>query len=141
MQTFASVFDTMSVVTKKLPSTTGHDSTEDPPSLSFEEAMQELELIVRSLESGSLPLEESLRQYERGIERLRRCQQHLDQAKQRIEVLAGIDEEGKAILRPFTDEVGDDLVVKQGARSKRRTATDGEKRGGRSAMDEGDGLF
>ena len=49
--------------------------------------MAELEAIVERLEQGDLPLEESLRQFERGVELTRSCQAALKQAEQKVQVL------------------------------------------------------
>jgi exodeoxyribonuclease VII small subunit len=54
----------------------------------FESALAELETIVARLEQGELPLEESLRQFERGVVLTRLCQKALSQAEQKIRVLA-----------------------------------------------------
>jgi exodeoxyribonuclease VII small subunit len=54
----------------------------------FEAALAELEAIVARLEQGELPLEESLRQFERGVVLTRLCQKALSQAEQKIRVLA-----------------------------------------------------
>ncbi len=55
---------------------------------SFETALSRLEQIVGSLEKGDLSLEESLKLYEEGISRARLCQERLEQAEARIEVLS-----------------------------------------------------
>lgn len=57
--------------------------------LSFKEASEELEAIVRSLEGNQLELEDSLEYYERGVQLLRALQQRLDQAQQKVDVLLG----------------------------------------------------
>ncbi|MDR2035373.1 MAG: exodeoxyribonuclease VII small subunit [Coriobacteriales bacterium] len=57
--------------------------------LSFKEAQDELEQIVRTLESGTLELEESLTLYERGVALLRSLKTRLETAEQKIEVLMG----------------------------------------------------
>jgi exodeoxyribonuclease VII small subunit len=63
--------------------------------MSFEEALRALEDVVRRLESGDVPLEESIGLYERGEELRRHCQARLDAAQARIEkIVAGPD--GKA---------------------------------------------
>lgn len=54
---------------------------------SFEAALQELESIVQTLESGDSPLEASLKAYERGTALLRFCQDTLGQAEQKIRIL------------------------------------------------------
>ncbi|MBI4984788.1 MAG: exodeoxyribonuclease VII small subunit [Rhodocyclales bacterium] len=60
-----------------------------PPPASFEAALQELELIVQAMESGSAPLEESLASYERGMALLKQCQEALAGAEQKIRILEG----------------------------------------------------
>jgi exodeoxyribonuclease VII small subunit len=67
----------------------------------FEDALVELERIVRELEDGQIGLEESLARYEQGVGLLRRCYQQLQQAEQRIMTLTGKSEEGAPILKPF----------------------------------------
>jgi exodeoxyribonuclease VII small subunit len=66
----------------------------------FEDALKRLEDIVRSLEEGDLPLEESLRLFEEGIGLTRQCAARLDQAQRRIEIL-GRGEDGAPVPRPF----------------------------------------
>jgi exodeoxyribonuclease VII small subunit len=58
-----------------------------PATPDFEAALAELEQIVARLEQGELTLEESLRQFERGVELTRGCQRALQQAEQRIRLL------------------------------------------------------
>ena len=71
------------------------------PSPSFEEALAELEALVENLEQGDLPLEDSLKSFERGIELTRTCQQALKEAEQKIEILssASTDAEPEAFHR------------------------------------------
>ncbi|SMB26388.1 exonuclease VII small subunit [Sterolibacterium denitrificans] len=54
---------------------------------SFEAALDELETIVRAMEAGQLPLEASLASYERGITLLKYCQETLDAAEQKLQLL------------------------------------------------------
>lgn len=54
-------------------------------SLSFEDALGELEKIVRSLESGEAPLEDSITAYERGIALKKHCETKLREAQAKIE--------------------------------------------------------
>ena len=56
---------------------------------SFEAAVAELEAIVQQMESGSLPLEEALERYQRGIVLLKHCQETLESAEQRVRILEG----------------------------------------------------
>ncbi len=60
--------------------------------LNFEDALRALEEVVRRLESGDVPLDESIAQYERGEALRRHCQARLDAAQARIEkIVAGPD--------------------------------------------------
>lgn len=54
-------------------------------SMSFEEALGELESIVGSLESGKAPLDDSIQQYERGIALKTHCEKKLQEAQLKIE--------------------------------------------------------
>jgi exodeoxyribonuclease VII small subunit len=56
---------------------------------SYEEAMAELEGIVQRMEGGQLSLEDSLEAYRRGALLLKRCQQQLTDAEQRLQILEG----------------------------------------------------
>lgn len=53
----------------------------------FEQSMRELEALVEKLEQGDLPLEEALKQFERGVALTRACQAALKEAEQKVEVL------------------------------------------------------
>ena len=53
----------------------------------FEASLSNLEIIVRRLEEGDLPLEESLKLFEDGVRLSRECQERLNQAERRIEIL------------------------------------------------------
>ncbi|WP_291290619.1 exodeoxyribonuclease VII small subunit [Enorma sp.] len=55
--------------------------------MSYKEASQELERIVRSLESGELELEESLESYTRGVELLKSLRGRLATVEQKVSVL------------------------------------------------------
>lgn len=57
----------------------------DPKALSYEQARDELIEVVRKLEAGGTPLEESLRLWERGEELAGICQAWLDGARARLE--------------------------------------------------------
>ncbi|RLA32218.1 MAG: exodeoxyribonuclease VII small subunit [Gammaproteobacteria bacterium] len=74
------------------------------PVIDFEKALAELEQLVQDLEQGELPLEASLKAFERGIELTRLCQRELAQAEQKVRVLTGAgDDESLAPLDPPTD--------------------------------------
>lgn len=53
----------------------------------FETALHELEQIVERMEQGELSLEESLKQFERGVALTRSCQQALRDAEQKVQIL------------------------------------------------------
>ena len=53
----------------------------------FEAALAELEKVVADMESGKLPLEESLAAYQRGAELLQQCRVRLDDAQQQVRIL------------------------------------------------------
>jgi exodeoxyribonuclease VII small subunit len=71
---------------------------------SFEQSLLELERVVRDLEDGRLGLEESLARYEQGIRLIQGCHQQLRDAEQRIQLLAGIGENGQPVLQAFKHE-------------------------------------
>lgn len=64
-------------------------------SQNFESSLTALEKIVRELERGELPLEKSLELFERGVRLSRECQERLQEAERRIEVLLQRDGEGR----------------------------------------------
>jgi exodeoxyribonuclease VII small subunit len=60
----------------------------------FEASLAQLETIVRQLEAGDLPLEESLKLFEKGVGLSRECRERLNEAERRIEILMK-DSEGE----------------------------------------------
>jgi exodeoxyribonuclease VII small subunit len=69
----------------------------------FESQLASLERIVRELERGDLPLEQSLELFEQGVKLSRECQERLNEAERRIEVLLrGGD--GSTIAVPFESD-------------------------------------
>jgi exodeoxyribonuclease VII small subunit len=71
-----------------------------PENLSFEEAINELEGIVSAMEHGELTLEQSLKQFERGIQLANASNQKLQNAEQKVAILMGNDENSTTV--PFT---------------------------------------
>ena len=72
-------------------------------SLTFEEAMQRLEQIVKSLERGDAKLEESLQLFQEGTELIRHCGTKLSDAELEVrKVIASTD--GSPVMEPFADE-------------------------------------
>ena len=73
-------------------------------SKTFEESMARLEQIVRGLEQGNVPLEESLKLFQEGTELVRNCEMLLDNAELQIKkVMTAAD--GSAVLEEFEYEV------------------------------------
>lgn len=68
--------------------------------LTYKEASDELERIIRSLESGDMELEESLQSYERGVELLKNLRGRLADAEQKVSVLMKDVETGEDVLVP-----------------------------------------
>jgi exodeoxyribonuclease VII small subunit len=68
----------------------------------FEQAMQELETLVEHMERGDISLEESLKSFERGIGLARTCQQALQEAEQKVQIL--LEKNGQQTLEPFDHE-------------------------------------
>ena len=71
-----------------------------PEEMTFEQALAELEAVVRALEDGTTGLEEVLARYETGVGLLKFCYGQLRQAEQKILLLTG-EESGVPALRPF----------------------------------------
>jgi exodeoxyribonuclease VII small subunit len=69
---------------------------------SFEASLEALEEIVHQLEGGDLPLEKSLELFEDGIRLSRQCQERLNQAERRIEVLLR-DNQGRPVVSAFEE--------------------------------------
>ena len=74
-------------------------SSNDQPK-SFEASLDALERIVQQLEQGDLPLEKSLELFEQGIGLSRQCQDRLNQAERRIEILLR-DNQGRTVVSAF----------------------------------------
>jgi exodeoxyribonuclease VII small subunit len=89
---------------------------------SFEESLAELEKIVAELESGRLGLTDALARYEQGVKHLKGCQQLLEQAERKIELLSGVDADGNPITQPFDEGDVESLEGRAASRGRRRTA-------------------
>jgi exodeoxyribonuclease VII small subunit len=75
---------------------------QDPSAKKFEVALEDLEQVVEQLESGELSLEDSLAAFEKGVGLVKYCNQKLNEAEKRVELLVK-DKEGKFQLKPFED--------------------------------------
>lgn len=72
----------------------------------FEASLAELEKIVARMESGDQSLEDSLKDFERGVTLTRNCQTMLKSAEQKVEKL--VKEHGEIRTEPFADDQADD---------------------------------
>jgi exodeoxyribonuclease VII small subunit len=70
---------------RSIPDNQSNQDNTDVGQLSFERAIDELETIVKRLEDGKVPLEESVAIYERGEALKRRCEDLLRQAEARVQ--------------------------------------------------------
>ena len=111
-----------------------------PSPLGFEAALETLETIVSQLEDGQLPLAESLDRYEQGVTHLRTCYQILEKAERRIELLRGVDADGKPTTEPLSDDAETTLDEKAARRSRRRSRSSGGDTG-KTDVDERGRLF
>jgi exodeoxyribonuclease VII small subunit len=91
--------------------------------LTFEQAFEQLDQIVRALEDGDVGLEQALAQYELGVGLLKRCYGRLQDAEQRIRVLIGLDGEGNSVSAPFEHAA---TAENSGAEPKRKREADPE---------------
>ena len=75
--------------------------------IKFEEALKKLEKIIEELENGELSLDEALKKYQEGIELSRTCNQRLENAKKKIDILVK-NKKGEFELKPFDEESKDE---------------------------------
>ncbi len=78
------------------------NKTEIAPETTFEAALQELEALLKEMESGTLPLEELIGRFERGTALSQYCRKKLDSLEKRIEVLLK-DDGGNGEWTEFSD--------------------------------------
>ena len=71
----------------------------DIDGMSFEDALEELEEIVRTLEGGKGKLEDSITAYERGAKLKAHCEKKLKEAQAKVEKIA-LDADGEAVTGP-----------------------------------------
>ena len=69
----------------------------------FEEALKKLEALVKTMESGDLTLDDSLKAFEEGIRLIRFCTRKLDEAERKVEILLRDDDDRPAAV-PFPPE-------------------------------------
>jgi exodeoxyribonuclease VII small subunit len=85
----------------------------------FEQSLADLERVVRDLEDGQLGLEDALARYETGVGLLKRCYAQLQQAEQRILLLAGVDSSGAPITESFEHAATAETKTDNRARRKK----------------------
>ncbi len=70
--------------------------------LDFEAALKELEALVERMEKGEISLEQSLQDFQRGIELTRICQKALQDAEQKVQIL--MEKNGQITIENFDTE-------------------------------------
>jgi exodeoxyribonuclease VII small subunit len=78
----------------------GEEPVLDRNGLTFEQAINRLEKIVADMEAAELPLEDVLKKYEEGTRLVRFCNQKLEEAEKKIEVLTR-KADGTVAVEPF----------------------------------------
>lgn len=92
----------------------------------FETTLSQIETVVRDLEGGELSLDDSLRQYESAVGKMRQCYRLLEVAERRVSILSGFDAEGNPVTEVLEDQGGGSgsdagtLMEKQKSRGQRR---------------------
>ena len=77
-------------------------ASKQQPEFNFEEALEELERLVSSMEEGELSLEDSMTAFEKGIKLTRECQTALQKAEQKVQIL--LNESGETQAFEVEDE-------------------------------------
>lgn len=75
--------------------------------MDFEKKLNRIEEIVSKMEKGDIPLEQSLKLFEEGIQLSRDCQTQLTEAENKIKILVGLDEQKKPITQDFNSSNGE----------------------------------
>ena len=77
-------------------------ATKQQTEFNFEEALEELERLVSSMEEGEISLEDSMKAFEKGIKLTRECQTALQKAEQKVQIL--LNESGETQAFDVKDE-------------------------------------
>lgn len=75
----------------------------NPKNQTFEQSMEKLERIVKTMEQGEAPLEKSLKLFREGTELIRTCEEILSNAELEVKKIVA-DETGSPVEEPFQDE-------------------------------------
>ncbi len=105
-----------------IPSVTSSEATTTSEApLSFEQTLDRLVQLVRSLEEGRLGVDASLQAYEEGVRLLRSGHTQLREVERRVELLTGVDENGQPQTVSFDENEETTLEEKARERAKRRS--------------------
>lgn len=96
--------------------------------LSFEQALERLEAVVRDLESTETGLDKSLERYEEGVRLLKHCRKILEGAEHKIRLLTAVDADGN----PITQEFDPTSTVERDAATNREPTTKAKRNMGRA---------
>ncbi len=116
-------------------------SSDQNNSPTFEQALERLETIVRDLEEGRIGLAEAMQKYEQGVALLKQCYGMLDSAEQRIELLTGVDSEGRAVTVVFEHVEATIQAAQDQPRSRRRSTAKKESPSERTEVNDEPQLF
>ena len=105
--------------------------TDKPEPPSFEAGLAELDLLVRTMESGDLGLAESIASYEQGVALLRRLHDELSGIELRVQTLVRLDDDGNPIFEPIAGQSAPTAQTNEPV-SKARPAS-GRRRGRKPA--------
>lgn len=97
--------------------------------LTFEEALEQLQGVVSTLENGKLTLSQSLDAYEKGVGLLKVCYGGLEDAEHRIRLLTGVDDDGRLSLSDF-DGTSTAEQLQSGAGTRRSSQVAGSNADG-----------
>ena len=85
--------------------------------LPFEDALEQLEALVREMESDQVPLDDLIKNYEEGTRLYRVCEKRLDEAQGRIEIIRK-KRNGEHVLEPFGESFGTEPEIKTTTKSE-----------------------
>jgi len=72
--------------------------------MGFETALEQLQIAIRKLEAGELSLDDSLKEFQNGVQLARVCQEHIKAAEQQVEILTHLNTSSEAVtLQPFVN--------------------------------------
>ena len=103
------------------------ETTKTKPS--FEESLDELDMIIQKMESRDLGLTESLAAYEKGVSLLRHLHEELSDIEQRVVTLVRVDENGNPVFENTTNSGESEIAAKRKAKKgKARKSTQKRQR-------------